>query len=77
MAVEFFVTMEDMETHGGLPRNRYVSPLRTYAVMHAARALHQGGESCGGFGLGKYICHAETTLDLDDGFHANQRAFTV
>ena len=38
-----------------------------YVLMHAARALRQGGTSCGGFRLGRYICHTELTLDLDDG----------
>ena len=63
-----------LEDHGGhgetwrLPRNRDVWPLHMNAVMHAARALRQSGASCGEFRLGKYICHMQLTLDLDDSF---------
>ena len=52
--------MADAESH--------VWTVLVYAVMHAARALRQSGVSCGGFRFGKCICHAESTLDLDDGF---------
>ena len=36
--------------------------------MHAVACLRSGGASCSGLGFGKCICHAEPTLDLDDGF---------
>jgi hypothetical protein len=37
------------------------------AVMHASRASAKGGSFRGSLRLGKYTCHTETALNLNDG----------